>query len=115
MPLRLRNSLVSFSPIALLLLVWYVLTATGTVNPVFLPSPGHTLRAFFNLWSASFFQQALLPSLIRIGGAFLLSVVIALPLGVLSGQIPTVARLVQPLCGFTRYLPVAALVPLCIL
>jgi len=26
-----------------------------------------------------------------------------------------VARLVEPLCGFTRYLPVAALVPLCIL
>lgn len=25
------------------------------------------------------------------------------------------ARLVEPLCGFTRYLPVAALVPLCIL
>ncbi len=109
------NRMVSLAPVLLLLLVWYVLTATGTVNPVFLPSPGHTLRAFFNLWSANFFQQALLPSLIRIGGAFLLSVVIALPLGVLSGQIPTVARLVQPLCGFTRYLPVAALVPLCIL
>jgi NitT/TauT family transport system permease protein len=26
-----------------------------------------------------------------------------------------VARIVYPICGFTRYLPVAALVPLCIL
>ncbi len=110
-----RRWTISFLPILLLLLLWYALTASGTVSPVFLPSPGHTLRAFFSLWSASFFQQELLPSLIRIGGAFLLSVAIALPLGLLSGQIPTVARLVQPLCGFTRYLPVAALVPLCIL
>jgi NitT/TauT family transport system permease protein len=115
MSIRMRDSLLSAAPIAFLLALWYVLTATGTVNPVFLPSPGHTLQAFFGLLSASFFQQELLPSLIRIGGAFVLSVVIALPLGVLSGQIPIVARLVQPLCGFTRYLPVAALVPLCIL
>ncbi len=115
MGIRMRASLLSSVPIALLLVFWYLLTATGTVNPVFLPSPGQTLQAFFSLWSPSFFQQALLPSLIRIGGAFLLSVLIALPLGVLSGQIPTVAQLVQPLCGFTRYLPVAALVPLCIL
>jgi NitT/TauT family transport system permease protein len=115
MRLRLPGMLVGLTPILLLLVVWYGLTATATVSSIFLPSPGKTLQAFFGLWSASFFQQELLPSLIRIGGAFLLSVVIALPLGVLSGQIPTVARLVQPLCGFTRYLPVAALVPLCIL
>ncbi len=115
MTVNLTRWTISLSPLLLLLLLWYVLTATETVNPVFRPSPGHTLQAFFGLWSASFFQQALLPSLIRIGGAFLLSVVIALPLGVLSGQITTVARLVQPQCGFTRYLPVAALVPLCVL
>lgn len=115
MNLRVRSAFWSLTPTALLVIVWYALTATGTVSPVFLPSPGHTVQAFFALWSATFFRQELLPSLIRIGGAFLLSVVIALPLGVLCGQIPTVARLVQPLCGFTRYLPVAALVPLCIL
>lgn len=115
MKLPLRNGVVSVIPILLLLALWYVLTATGTVSSVFLPSPGQTARAFFSLWSASFFREELLPSLIRIGGAFLISVVIALPIGLLAGQIPTVARLVQPLCGFTRYLPVAALVPLCIL
>ena len=113
--MRLSRTAISFVPIGLLLLLWYLLTATGMVSAVFLPSPGRVVQAFFSLWSVSFFQQELLPSLFRIGGAFLLSVVLALPLGVLSGQIPLVARLALPLCGFTRYLPVAALVPLCIL
>jgi len=112
---QMRNTLVSASPIVLLLLLWYCLTASHAVSPVFLPSPGHTLEAFFSLLSASFFREELLPSLIRICGAFLISVAIALPLGVLAGQAETVARLALPLCGFTRYLPVAALVPLCIL
>lgn len=113
--MRFRNSAISLAPIALLLVAWYILTAAGMVSSVFLPSPIHTLSAFFSLWSTSFFQQALLPSLTRIGGAFLISVLVALPLGVLAGQNETAARLVLPLCGFTRYLPVAALVPLCIL
>jgi len=102
-------------PIAALLVAWYLVTHIGVTDPVFLPSPGRALRSFVSLFSVSFFRDELAPSLVRIGGAFLLSVAVAFPLGVLSGQIPLVARLVLPLCGFTRYLPVAALVPLCIL
>jgi NitT/TauT family transport system permease protein len=34
---------------------------------------------------------------------------------VLCGRVSSVARLLEPLFGFSRYLPVAALVPLCIL
>jgi NitT/TauT family transport system permease protein len=106
---------VSALPFALIVLAWYVLTRTGVVDPVFLPGPGATLKSFVSLLSVDFFWQQLAPSLTRVGLAFLLSVLIALPVGVVSGQNQLVARLVQPLCGFTRYLPVAALVPLTIL
>jgi NitT/TauT family transport system permease protein len=102
-------------PFAVILLAWYVLTRMNAVDSVFLPSPGRTLRAFSALLSTDFISGHLWPSLQRIGGAFFIYVLVALPLGVLSGQIPWLARLVHPLCGFTRYLPVAALVPLCIL
>ncbi|MDJ0899278.1 MAG: ABC transporter permease [Xenococcus sp. MO_188.B8] len=44
-----------------------------------------------------------------------MSVFIALPLGIVSSQIAFISRLLEPIFGFTRYLPVAALVPLCIL
>jgi NitT/TauT family transport system permease protein len=112
---RLQDRATSFAPIAFLLLAWYGLTRTGMVDPVFLPGPIQVFHSFLSLLSFSFFREELLPSLTRIGGAFLLSVILAFPLGILSGQIPRIARLLFPLCGFTRYLPVAALVPLCIL
>ena len=110
-----QDRAISFAPLVFLLVLWYALTRAGAVDPIFLPGPLQVLRGFVSLLSFSFLHDEVLPSLIRIGGAFLLSVVIAFPLGVLSGQIRWVAELVQPLCGFTRYLPVAALVPLCIL
>jgi NitT/TauT family transport system permease protein len=111
---RLRR-LVSTLPFVIVVLAWYVLTRTAAIDPVFLPGPGATLKSFLSLLTADFFGQHLAPSLTRVGLAFLFSVLIALPLGVLSSQSPLIARLVQPLCGFTRYLPVAALVPLTIL
>jgi len=110
-----RARLIGLIPIVLLLAFWYLLTGLGLVDPIFLPGPNRVLQSFISLLTVSFFREELLPSLLRIGGAFLLSVAVAFPLGIISGQIPVVARLVLPLCGFTRYLPVAALVPLCIL
>jgi NitT/TauT family transport system permease protein len=96
-------------------MVWYLLAMTSTIDRVFLPSPIEVCKSFLALGSGDFLRTHLLPSTLRVTGAFLLSVLIALPLGVLSGQSPTIERLVHPLFGFTRYLPVASLVPLCIL
>ncbi|HEY7338776.1 MAG TPA: ABC transporter permease [Bryobacteraceae bacterium] len=110
-----RDALLSIVPVPAIVLLWYVLTRSGAIDPVFLPAPARAVAGFFDLLSRDFIFGHLVPSLIRVGGGFLLSVAIAFPLGVLSGQIPSIARLVHPLCGFTRYIPVAALVPLCIL
>src|SRR5262245_6520867 len=108
---RLLNVL----PFILLIIVWHLLTSTGAVDAVFLPPPARVLQSFGRLLSKGFLTEHLGPSIMRVGSAFLLSVIIALPLGVLSGQVGWITRLVEPICGFTRYLPVAALVPLCIL
>jgi NitT/TauT family transport system permease protein len=98
-----------------LLLAWIIASATGAVDAVFLPSPGRVAQSFISLLSGPFLVEHMVPSVLRVMGAFTLSVGIAFPIGVLCGQRPSVARLVEPLFGFTRYLPVAALVPLCIL
>ena len=103
------------APFAALLALWFALTRGGMIDPVFLPSPGATARSFVSLLSGRFLVEHFGPSILRVGLAFLISVVIAFPLGVASGQVPPIARFVQPLFGFTRYLPVAAFVPLCIL
>jgi NitT/TauT family transport system permease protein len=108
---RLLNAL----PFILLIIVWHLLTSMGAIDAVFLPPPIRVLQSFAQLLSKGFLTEHLGPSMVRVGGAFLLSVAIALPLGVLTGQVAWVSRLIEPICGFTRYLPVAALVPLCIL
>lgn len=98
-----------------LLFVWILISFLGLVDSIFLPSPYETLKSFFRLLSLQFVEENLLPSAIRVLVAFLLSVVIAFPLGLLSSQIPSVRKMILPICSFARYLPVAAFVPLCIL
>ncbi len=98
-----------------LLFVWVLISFLGLVDPIFLPSPYETLKSFFRLLSLQFIQENLVPSTIRVLFAFLLSVVIAFPLGLLSSQNAFIRKMILPICSFTRYLPVAAFVPLCIL
>jgi len=112
---RIWNRLTGLAPIFVLFCLWYLLTRKGTIDPVFLPAPDRVFASFFSLFSASFLGGHLLPSMVRVVGAFLLAVLIAFPLGIVSGQVTLIARLIQPICSFTRYLPVAAFVPLCIL
>lgn len=102
-------------PFLVVFVAWGLLTYTGVIDSVFLPTPSRVVASFLTLATGDFLVKHLLPSLFRVSVAFLLSVVIAFPLGMLSGQDPRVEKLIEPLFGFTRYLPVAALVPLCIL
>jgi NitT/TauT family transport system permease protein len=110
-----RSALETAVPFAAVLAAWGMVTYGGLVDPVFLPSPGRVLVGFLELTFGGFITDHLVPSVLRVGAAFALSVAIALPLGMMGGQIRSVERVIQPLFGFARYLPVASLVPLCIL
>ncbi|MBF0133463.1 MAG: ABC transporter permease [Magnetococcales bacterium] len=102
-------------PFLFIFLIWSVATESGLTDPVFLPSPQATLYSLSQLFSSNFLVDHLLRSLSRVAAGFAIAVVIAVPLGVLCGQISVVERWVHPVAGFFRYLPVAAFVPLCIL
>lgn len=110
-----RLDVLGVLPFVVLVAVWYVVSETRSVDPVFLPSPGRVADSFVALLSRNFLYTHLLPSFLRVSAAFLLSAAVAFPIGVWCGQTPAAARAIEPICGFTRYLPVAALVPLCIL
>ena len=110
-----RSHAVVLSLFFVLFGIWYLITLDGFIDPVFLPSPGRTFSSLANLLSSNFLFEHVLPSSGRVAVGFALSILVAFPLGVLTGQIPSVARVVHPLCGMARYLPVAALVPLSIL
>jgi len=111
-----QSQLLNLTPFCVLLLVWYLLTTTISIDPIFLPPPGQVFFSFLQLFlSSDFILNHFLTSVFRVTGAFFLSVIIALPIGILCSQFTLVSRLLEPIFGFTRYLPVAALVPLCIL
>ena len=114
-PASLQFIVQPLAPFAALLLVLAFVTNAGVIDPVFLPTPGRVLASFIDLASGEFVLTHLVPSALRVIAAFVLSVAIAFPLGTISGQVPSVEKLLHPLFGFTRYLPVASLVPLCIL
>jgi NitT/TauT family transport system permease protein len=112
---KTRFGLLEIMPFMIVLGSWFLLVHSRAIDPVFLPQPQATFRSFVELFSRQFFLDHLVPSALRVSFAFCLSVLIAFPLGLFTSQVPLLARLVHPLCGFTRYLPVAAFVPLCIL
>ena len=91
---------------------WAVLSYGDIVPSVILPSPTEVLRAFPVLH----FQEALVRSagwsLYRVTMGFVLSGLVAIPLGLLMGTFPAVKHFLSPLIDPLRFLPISALVPL---
>ena len=66
-------------------IAWYGFTASGMIRPLFLPSPGQVINRLRELWSTGQLAADAGISIYRIGIGFLISTVIALPIGVLIG------------------------------
>jgi len=73
------------------------------------------LKAFAELLRDSSFYSDIGWSIYRVTVAFFLSAIVAIPIGILSGRFRGIALFIHPLNNFMRYLPVASLIPLCIL
>jgi len=85
------------------------------VNPVFLPAPHEVLRALVTGFTTPparpdepWLHEALLHSIGIIFWGFLVSSLIGVPLGILCGALPSMARLTEPFIEFFRYLPAPA-------
>jgi NitT/TauT family transport system permease protein len=113
-PKPLNTALVVTS-IGLPLLVWWLVTTFGNVDPKFLPSPGKVLEAFGRLWSTRELLKDTVASLWRVGVGFLLAAIFSIPVGVLMGSFASIRALLEPLFGLMRYMPAPAFIPLLIL
>jgi NitT/TauT family transport system permease protein len=109
---RERRRTLAITGVAAFLGTWVVLSYTGLVPDVILPTPTEVLKAFPVLH----FQEALVRSagysLYRVTMGFLLSAAVAIPLGILMGTFPAVKHFFSPLIDPLRFLPISALVPL---
>jgi NitT/TauT family transport system permease protein len=94
---------------------WWWVTAAGLVTPLFLPGPIAVLEALGRMIGQQGFLWDCLISIGRVWLAFLISVAMAIPIGILMSTYRIVGGLTEPLIDFIRYLPVPALVPLTII
>ncbi len=113
-PKPLNTSLIVTS-IALPLVIWWLVTTFGNIDPKFLPSPANVWEAFVRLSSTRELLKDTVASLWRVGVGFLLAVALSIPVGVLMGSFPSIRALLEPLFGLMRYMPAPAFIPLLIL
>jgi len=113
-PRRRRNVLMGVS-VLLPLAAWVLLSGTGAVAPLFLPSPLAVARAFQDLTSSGQLGHDLVATLTRVGIGFGLVVLISVPLGLAIGSFPACRALFEPMIGLLRYMPAPAFIPLLII
>ena len=124
----LSNSFVPYRPISLALAIalgaavwalviggWMLLTYGGRVPEMFLPAPGKVLMTAGRLIAdgSLLMHTAASAQVVLVG--FVISSIVAVPLGLYMGTYKAVQAALDPLVNFIRYLPVTSFVPLFIL
>ncbi|HXC02092.1 MAG TPA: ABC transporter permease [Opitutaceae bacterium] len=100
---------------ATVLAAWAWLSHQDFINPIFLPTPERVWDSVQSLLSDHYLWSDIRISLLRVTAGFLLSAVIAVPVGVCIGSFKTLEGLFQPVTEFIRYIPVPALIPMVML
>ena len=85
------------------------------VSPRFLPNPWEVVKALYVMLVDQSFLEDIWISVARVWGAFLMSAIMAIPIGIWMSSYRIVGMLLEPIVDFIRYLPVPALVPLLII
>ena len=115
-PSRVECALAGLACVAIVLLVWHVLTVgepeQRIIDSYTLPSLGETARSFHSLWFDRALARSAFSSLERVLGGFLLAIAVGVPLGVAAGAFKRLYAFLKPLSIFGRNIPIAALIPL---
>lgn len=98
-----------------LLIVWSILSYGGFVPPLFLPTPTKVLGDLFSIYREGRLWKDIVYSNLRVIGGFSLSVIFAVPLGILMGSFKSIEALFNPFTALMRYVPATAFVGLLII
>lgn len=113
------SGMISLATATVLIGLWFLVTESGWVKPLFLPSPlavwDKFMLALTEGVSNSTLWQHTLASIGRVFGAFALALVTAVPIGILMGVNRFVRGLFDPIIEFYRPLPPLAYLPLVII
>lgn len=110
---------ISSLSVGALLWVWWAVTASGLIEPLFLPSPQAVLARGWQLLGEGYMNaslwQHLGASLERIGLGLLAATATAIPLGIAIGRHRIVRGIFDPLIEFYRPIPPLAYLPLIVI
>lgn len=101
--------------IGLFVLVWILLTLLELVPHIFLPSPMAVGKELIRQARSGILWQDASISLYRIFVGWLISTLLAVPIGILMGNFHFFEGLFEPFIDLVRYMPAVAFVPLTIL
>lgn len=90
---------------------WFAVTKSGVLPPLAVPDPAGVVRAFAMLFTEYNLLGNVFQSWWRIAQAFLMCVVVAIPLGVLMGAFPWLYHLINPVAAPMRSMPITAFLP----
>jgi taurine transport system permease protein len=114
-----KSTTISVVTTMALIAAWFIITNMGWIKPLFLPSPqavwGKFVVAATEGVANSTLLQHTLTSLSRVFGAFFLSCVTAIPIGILMGTNRVIRGIFDPPIEFYRPLPPLAYLPLVII
>lgn len=109
---RTGATVAAASMFAVVLGSWWALTASGVVAEIFLPNPVDVVARLAEQAANGQLATDIGISVARIVSAFLIAVLVALPLGLIMGRIRFFEALLVPITEFVRYMPVVAFLPL---
>lgn len=93
-------------------IAWWWLASSGLMDTVFMPSPPDVLLRVYSWFLEDDLMGDAWISIYRVTAGFMLSAVIALPLGLMIGTYRPVQAMLEPLIDFIRYMPAVAFIPL---
>lgn len=96
-------------------LVWKFVVVLTNPSPAVLPSPERTARTLYELFASGTIFRDIGASLGRVLTAWVLAAAVAIPLGLLQGTRPALARLMEPLVELFRPISPLAWIPMAIL
>lgn len=113
--------MISFVAVVLVMLIWYLASNYGNIPDIILPKPQSVFRALIRLSTEGYGTNKdtllihMTASMKRLLIAFALSIVLAIPLGLLSGYFEKVSAIVNPFVEFYRPIPPLAYYTLLVL
>ena len=112
-------STISFITIVILIAIWWIVTALGWIDALFLPSPVIVVERFHDLINNGYMGISLWShigaSLGRIGTALVMAVITAIPVGIAIGKSKVVRGILDPIIEFYRPIPPLAYLPLIVI